>query len=109
MSSSNNHYIELTLIFEKEDDGRWTAECQELGTAIYSYSFEKAQEEIIEAIDLHLEGLCEVGELKRFFDENNIKIKEKPSRQKIIKATKRPNAYYNAFDYKVNQGAMACL
>jgi len=36
-------YIKLSVIFHKEDDGRWTAECKELGTASFGNTIEEAQ------------------------------------------------------------------
>ena len=67
-------YISLTVSFYWEKDGLWTAECLELGTSTFGNSFEDVNEKISEAILLHLNTLEEVGERKRFFKENNIKI-----------------------------------
>jgi len=74
-----NHEIILRLMvkIQEETDGRFTAECIELGTATYGNTFEEANEAIIEAIKLHLDTLAEVGELKNFLKENNVKIYNK--------------------------------
>lgn len=67
-------YVQLTVIFQEEDDGRWTAECQELGTATFGHSLSDARMKIEEAIILHLNALEQVGERDRFFRENGIRI-----------------------------------
>ena len=67
-------FVVLTVLFEKEKDGRWVATCKELGTSTYGNSIDDAQEKIEEAIGLHLNTLEEVGERERFFQENNITI-----------------------------------
>ena len=71
---SRSHYIVLTAIFEKEEDGRWTAHCEELGTATFAHTIDEVREFIIEAIELHLKTLEDVGEIKRFLEEHNIKL-----------------------------------
>lgn len=70
----NYCYIRLTSIFQKEENGTWTAECKELGTATFGDSFEDAEMKLQEAIELHLNTLEEIGERERFFTENKIKI-----------------------------------
>ena len=69
----NNFYIVLTLIFKREEDA-WTAECKELGTAAFGDTLEEARESIKEAVGLHLNTLEDVGERKRFFEEQGIEI-----------------------------------
>ncbi len=94
----NTDYIPLTVILQKENDGRWTAVCQELGTATYGYSIEDAQNKIEEAISLHLEGLQEVGELERFFHENRIIIRtKKPPKSIKVNAPTDPHTFVHAF------------
>src|SRR4030042_1464138 len=66
-------YVILTLKFNKEGR-RWTAYCEELGTATFGRSLKEAQERIREAVLLHLETLEDVGERERFFKENNIEF-----------------------------------
>lgn len=69
------HYIVLTAIFEKEEDGRWTAHCEELGTATFATTIEEAQDRLKEMIELHLNTLEDIGERDRFFKENGIEIR----------------------------------
>lgn len=72
---SRFHYIVLTVIFQREKDGRWRAKCKELGTSTFANTFDEIQEDIKEAIELHLNTLEEVGERDRFFKEHNIELK----------------------------------
>ena len=78
MASSS--YVVLTLKFQKVGR-RWTAYCEELGTAMFGRSLPEADKRIKEAVLLHLKTLDEVGERERFFRENNIVVHEtKPTR-----------------------------
>jgi len=77
-------YVILTLKFNKEGR-RWTAYCEELGTATFGRSLKEAQEKIMEAVVLDLETLEDVGERERFFKEHNIKLhRTKPSRDTLV-------------------------
>ena len=76
-------YIVLSFKFKKEDK-RWTAYCEELGTATYANSLIEAQKRIKEAALLHLNTLEEVGECERFLKEHNIQVfKHKPKKDEI--------------------------
>jgi hypothetical protein len=66
-------YIVLTLKFKKENK-RWTAYCEELGTASYGRSLPEADKRLKEAVKLHIQTLEDVGERQRFFKENGIKF-----------------------------------
>ena len=66
-------YIVLTYRFEKLPK-RWTANCEELGTATFGRSLPEAERKLDEAVWLHLSALEEVGERERFFKENGIKL-----------------------------------
>ena len=65
-------YVVLTLKFKKVNK-RWTAYCEELGTATFGRSLPEADKKLKEAILLHLNTLEEVGERRHFFKEHNIK------------------------------------
>ena len=99
----NPCYIRLTVIFVQEEDGIWTAECKELGTGAFGDSFEDAKTQLKEAIELHLNTLDDLGEIERFFIENNIKIYPvKPTDKNIRKRIPiNPNVFMNTFDYPV--------
>jgi predicted RNase H-like HicB family nuclease len=75
-------YVVLTLKFQKEGR-RWTAYCEELGTASFGRSSPEADQHIKEAILLHLNTLEDVGERDHFFKENHIEIHQEKPRQDI--------------------------
>jgi len=66
-------YIVVTAKFSKEGK-KWTAYCEELGTATFGRSLLEAQERLKEAVLLHLNALEDVGERERFFRENEVKL-----------------------------------
>ena len=70
---TKTEYVVLTIIFNPEDEV-WTAECQELGTATFGDTYEETNDNIKEAITLHLDALDEVGERAWFFKEHGIHI-----------------------------------
>lgn len=83
----NSFFLLLTIYFTKEDDGRWTAQCEELGTATFGDTLEEAQECIEEAIHLNVEGLIEAGEFENFLAEHKIsKYDSEPQEQPTISA-----------------------
>ena len=87
-------FIRLTIEYRQEDRC-WTARCPELGTSMFGDTFEEAQEAIIEAINLHLEGLTEAGELEQFLKRHSIKVyRVKPSRKQIVKVPVADNTTY---------------
>lgn len=71
--TANNGTVVLSLSIE-EEDGQFVGTCTELGTATCGDTEEETLENLIEAILLHIEGLEEVGELTRVFEEKGIKI-----------------------------------
>ena len=86
-------FVVLTVSLKKEDK-YWEAYCEELGTASFGKSFEDAQENIHEAIELHLNTLCEVGECERFLKERNISIIwDKPPEKIPYNITLDPNLF----------------
>lgn len=95
------HYIKITLKFEEQDDGRWTAKCVELGTATFGKSLQEAVTNINEAISLHLNTLEDVGERERFFKENNIPLLEKKERSAKINAPTNPRVFVRPQFYPV--------
>lgn len=71
-------YVVLTLKFQKQGK-RWTAYCDELGTATFGRSLPEADQRLKEAVLLHINTLDDVGERDRFFREHNIVLhREKP-------------------------------
>lgn len=70
---ANIGYVVLTLKFQKVAR-RWTAYCEELGTATFGRTLPEAEKKLKEAVFLHLNTLEEVGERQRFFEEHNIEL-----------------------------------
>ena len=66
-------YIILTFKFRREGK-RWTAYCEELGTAIFGRSLPDAEKKLEEAVALHLDTLEDVGERERFLAEQNVVV-----------------------------------
>lgn len=79
-------YILLNFIFQRKGR-RWTAYCEELGTATFGRSLPEAQEKLQEAVLLHLNTLEDVGERERFFKENNIVLFPRKPKDKAISIT----------------------
>ena len=75
-------YVILTFEFHRVGR-RWTAYCQELGTATFGRSLPEADNRIKEAVLLHLNTLESVGERERFFKENNIEFHPDRPRKNI--------------------------
>ena len=75
-------YVILTLKFQKQGR-RWTAYCEELGTATFGRSLPEADQRLKEAVLLHLQTLEDVGERNRFFQEHNIKVHQDKPREDI--------------------------
>lgn len=95
-------YVRLTTIFVQEEDGRWTAECKELGTATFGDTFEEAKKDLDEAIELHLNTLTEVGEIERFFRENGITIGTFSTTKSVRKSIPvAPNVFMNSHEYPI--------
>jgi predicted RNase H-like HicB family nuclease len=96
---AKNCYVKLTVIIQKDTaDDLWLARCVELGTSTFGDTIDEAEDAIIEAIDLHIEGLVEEGELFRFFSENNIPLfEEKPVAVTPVYAPLTPNTYTHPF------------
>lgn len=104
-------YITVTVIFEQEKDGRWTAECIELGTGAFGNSLEEAREDIKEAIELHLNSLEQNGQIDRFFKENGIvMIKEKPRRNLNVNINipVNPNIFAQSYVHTFHDLAEVC-
>lgn len=75
-------YVVLTLKFHKQGR-RWTALCEELGTATFGRSLPEADQRLKEAILLHINTLDDVGERESFFKEHNIQLHQDKPRDNI--------------------------
>mgnify|MGYP001597581267 FL=1 len=76
-NASVEGYVVLTVIFEKEGN-QFTAYCRELGTPTCGDTIEEALANLEEAIQVHIEGLRETGELERFFKGRHVRIDMMP-------------------------------
>ena len=56
----------------------------------------KVQEELHELVTLHLDGLEEVGECKRFFDEHQIEIQWQKVDDEVTLRVPYPDLVYNS-------------
>ena len=100
-------FIIVTGEFHK-DNRRWTAECLELGTATFGRSLVQAEERLLEAIVTQLNTLEDVGEIKNFFSEHDIKIHTKvPKTYTILKAPTRTGTFVRPLHTAVPGGALA--
>ncbi len=100
----NEYFIQLTFNFKKEGK-KWTAYCEELGTATYANRIEEAKERIIEAVLLHLNTLEELGERERFFKENKIKLLKNPPKKKdiFVSVPMDPDIYTTPYIYPIER------
>jgi predicted RNase H-like HicB family nuclease len=100
-------YIRVTVFFEQEKDGRWTAECKELGTATFGNTFEETQEYIEETIELHLNTLQKNGQIEKFFKKNGIRLIKHIQKEETaqVKVPFDRNIFVNTFPVLVPAGA----
>jgi predicted RNase H-like HicB family nuclease len=64
-------YVVITFKFRREGK-KWSAFCEELGTATFGRSIQEAQRKLEDSVLLQLNTLEEVGEIDNFFKEFNI-------------------------------------
>lgn len=82
-------YIVVLLAFRQEktaDGKKWVGVCLELGTSTFADRLEEAEEQLKEAVALHLNTLEKLGERERFFSEHKIKFHrgEPKQRQAVL-------------------------
>ena len=70
-------YILLTG-YADEEDGLFASYCPELGTASCGDTLLEALDNLGEAIEVHLQGLADVGELERTLTERQIPVDSQP-------------------------------
>lgn len=85
---NGDKYIMLTFTIA-EEDGQFAARCKELGTASCGATLDEARENILDAVELHLGTLEELGDKARVFRERGIRIRtyRKPKREVPVKIT----------------------
>lgn len=76
--------IVLTTLVEPEGD-KYVSWCEELGTASCGDTVEEAFANILEAVEVHLNGLEEIGETARVFEERGIKVLPDSSEESTVR------------------------
>lgn len=66
-------FVILTLEFWPED-GQWLGRCRELTTSTFGETLEQVQAELVELVELHVNGLQDIGELERVFKERGLRV-----------------------------------
>jgi len=100
-------YVVFTFKFHKEDK-RWTAYCEELGTATFGRSLPEADRRLGEAVLLHLNTLEEVGECGRFFKEHNIEFhRTKPEKDIQIRLPVKPDVFVHSHIQAIHELSVA--
>jgi predicted RNase H-like HicB family nuclease len=69
-----DRFVELTFKVAPEDD-QYSAFCIELDLATCGDTLDEAQKNILEAVDVHLATLAEIGDLKRFLKDKGVQVK----------------------------------
>jgi predicted RNase H-like HicB family nuclease len=87
-------YVILTVVYTREK-GVWTAECKELGTATFGDTFEEAETDLREAIEVHLSTLEDVGECERFLRKHHIRIYREIPHEVVTELPVRPDTWVN--------------
>ena len=77
-------YIVVTFKFRR-DGKKWSAFCEELGTATFGRSIQEAQRKLEDLVLLHLDTLEDVGEIRSFFKEFNIAFHSHAPKKNEIK------------------------
>ena len=76
-------YILLTG-YADEEGGLFASYCPELGTASCGDTMLEALDNLGEAIEVHLQGLADVGELERTLRERHIQVEGQPPGSKGV-------------------------
>lgn len=71
-------YVVLTGIAEREG-GQFVSYCRELGTTSCGATADEALQNLGDAIDVHLHGLSETGQLETFLRDRNIRVHPSPA------------------------------
>jgi predicted RNase H-like HicB family nuclease len=79
-------YIIITFSFHKEGN-RWVGRCNELTPSAFARTLKEAEERLKKLVQLHLNGLEDLGERERFFRENGITFYTNKPKLKNISVT----------------------
>lgn len=96
-------YVVLTFRFRKVGR-RWTAYCEELGTATFGRSLPEADKKLKEVVLLHLNTLEEVGERTRFFKEQDIEFYHtKPKKDITVSVPLTAATFVESYIYPIRE------
>jgi len=97
-------YIVVTFKFRKEGN-RWTAFCEELGTATFGRSIPEAHKKLKESVVLHLNTLEDLGKRDDFFKKYNIRFhSHRPKKSEIeISGPHDTNTFVKPYIYPLHK------
>ena len=68
-----DYVVGLTFDFLQEE-GQWVGVCLELGTSTYAESLERTQEELREAVELHLNEMERLCDIQEYLDDAHARV-----------------------------------
>ncbi len=72
-SGAPDYIINLTLNY-CQDSGQWVGVCDELGTAAFADDLEQTRIELREALELQLNGVESLADVREYLDDNQVVI-----------------------------------
>ena len=72
-SGAPDYIINLTLNY-CQDTGQWVGVCEELGTSTHDDSFEQMKIELREAVELQLNGVERLADVRDYLADNQVVI-----------------------------------
>lgn len=72
-SGAPDYIINLTLNYCQES-GQWVGVCEELGTSTYDASFEQMKIELREAVELQLNEMERLADVRDYLAHNDVEI-----------------------------------
>ena len=67
-------YLGVLTVEFGEEEGQWVGICRELGTATQADSLSEAEEFLREAIDLQLNGMAQLTDVREYLIENQVNL-----------------------------------
>ena len=72
-SGITDYTIKLTFAYH-EEEGQWVGLCEELGTSAFSEDLEQTKAELREAVELHLNGVERITDVRDYLADNQVVI-----------------------------------
>lgn len=86
-------YIVVTLAIQREGD-YYVSRCQELGTASFGATKEEALQKIVDATELYLNTLEDLGECERVLREKGVQVHaDEPATRKVPPRSRNSSLY----------------